>query len=110
MGALGIVRDVAIVLLAVESLVIGVLLAVMLLQLKALIKMLREEVAPLLDSAGDTAQRVKGTVGLVTDTVITPLIRVRSWAAGARQAMDTLFFFRGRQGPSDDGSQGGGVA
>lgn len=110
MGALGIVRDVAIVLLAVESLVIGVLLAVMLVQLKALIKMLREEVAPLLDSAGETAQRVKGTVGLVTDTVITPLIRVRSWAAGARQTIDTLFFFRSRSGPSDGGPQGSGRA
>ena len=108
MGALGIVRDVAIVLLAIESLVIGVLLAVMLWQLKALVKMLREEVAPLLTSASETAQRVKGTVGLVTDTVVTPLIRVRSWAAGARQTIDTLFFFKGRSEPPAGGPQSGG--
>jgi len=106
---LGTVRDVAIVLLAVESLAIGILLAVMLLQLRALIKMLREEVAPLLDSAGETAQRLKGTVGLVTDTVVTPLIRVSSWAAGARKTLDTLFSFRGHRGPSDGGSNGGGA-
>jgi hypothetical protein len=39
------VRDLAIVLLAVESLVIGVLLVVLLVQLRKLVQMLREEIA-----------------------------------------------------------------
>ena len=97
------VRDIAIVLLAIESLVIGVLLAVMLTQLCALIKMLREEVEPLLDSAGQTARRVQGTVGVVTDTVVTPLVRVSSVVAGVRETLSTLLFFKSRKNTSDDG-------
>ncbi|NLX36965.1 MAG: hypothetical protein GXY68_09780 [Chloroflexi bacterium] len=107
MGALAVVRDIAIVLLAVESLVIGVLLAVMLLQLRALVRMLREEVQPMLDSAGGTAKRVQGTVELVTDTIVSPLVRVQSWMAGAHQALETFLFFRSKQRPSDgDGPKG----
>lgn len=102
MGALGVVRDIAIVLLAIESLVVGVLLAILLVQLRALIRMLREEVEPLLDSAGDTARRVQGTVGLVTDTVVTPLVRVSSAVAGVREAINALIYFKRRKGPSAD--------
>jgi len=100
--ALGVVRDIAIVLLAIESLVVGVLLAILLGQLRALIRMLREDVEPLLDSAGDTARRVQGTVGLVTDTVVTPLVRVSSAVAGVREAINALIYFKRRKSPSAD--------
>lgn len=80
------IRDVAIALLAIESIVIGVLLAVLLVQLRRLVRMLREEVAPLLKQASDTATTVQGTVSLVSHTVVNPLVRVSSAAAGVRQA------------------------
>jgi hypothetical protein len=54
------VRDLAIVLLAVESLVIGVLLLVLLVQLRKLVQMLREEIKPMLNSANDTVNTVNG--------------------------------------------------
>jgi hypothetical protein len=107
LGALGVVRDIAIVLLAIESLVIGVLLAVMLLQLRALVKMLREEVQPMLDSAGGTAKRVQGTVELVSDTIVSPLVRVQSWVAGAHKALDTFLFFRSSKSSGDGDGPGG---
>jgi len=84
------VRDVAIALLALESLVIGVLLAVLLVQVRKLVRLLREEIAPLLNQANDTAHTVKGTVDLVSHTVVHPLIKVSSYAAGARQAVRSL--------------------
>ncbi len=90
------VRDIAIVLLAVQSLVIGVLLAILLLQIRSLVRMLREEVAPLLHTTQDTAHRVDGTVHLVSDTVIRPLIKLNSLMAGVRKGTDTLLFFKGR--------------
>jgi hypothetical protein len=90
------VRDIAIVLLAVQSLVIGILLAVLLLQLRNLVRMLREEIAPILESTQDTAHRVDGTVHLVSDTVVRPLIKVNSLMAGIHKAVDSLFPSRGR--------------
>lgn len=90
------VRDIAIVLLAVQSLVIGVLLAILLLQIRNLVRMLREEVTPILHSTQGTAHRVDDTVHLVSDTVVRPLIKVNSVMAGVRKGLDTLVFFKGR--------------
>lgn len=84
------VRDVAILLLALESLVLGILLAVMLVQLRKLVKLLRDEIAPILDSANDTAKTVHGTADLVSHTIVEPVVKVSSYAAGARQALRSL--------------------
>lgn len=87
---LAVVRDVAIVMLALESLVIGVLLAVLLLQVRKLVRLLREEIAPLLHSANETAQTVQGTTTFISETVVDPIIKVRSYTAGIWQAARTL--------------------
>ncbi|MFH1085378.1 MAG: hypothetical protein V1772_06420 [Chloroflexota bacterium] len=86
------VRDVAIVLLALESLVIGVLLAIMLLQLRKLARVLRQEIAPLLRSANETASTVQSTVGFVSQSVVDPLIRIKSYGAGAAETVRSLLF------------------
>ena len=88
------VRDVAILLLALESLVLGILLAVMLIQLRRLLRLLREEIAPILDSANETANTMHGTANLVSRTVIEPLVKVNSYAAGARQTIRSLLALR----------------
>ena len=91
MDTLGIVRDVAIVLLAVESLVIGVLLALMLVQISKLVRMLREEVSPMITSATETADTVRGTVDFVSENVVSPVIKVKSYASGIQQGLRSFF-------------------
>ncbi len=88
------IRDVAIVLLAIASLAIGVLLALLILQVRSLVRTLQDEVSPILKTTQDTASRVGGTVNLMSDTVVTPLIKANSYAAGVRQAIGTLKGFR----------------
>jgi hypothetical protein len=90
------VRDIAIVLLAVEALVIGALLVVLLLQIRNLVRMFREEIAPVIKATQDTASRVDGTVHLMSDTVVTPLIKINSFATGVRQAATTFVDIKGR--------------
>jgi hypothetical protein len=101
------IRDVGIALLAIESLVIGVLLAVLLVQVRKLVRLLREEIAPLLTQANDTAHTVKGTVDLVSRTVVNPLVTVNSYAAGMGQALRSLKAIRrrvaGRRTPGSPG-------
>ena len=91
MGPLGTIRDVAIVLLAIESLVIGVLLALMLVQISKLVKMLREEVSPMLDSASETVDTVQGTVNFVSQNVVSPVIKVKSYTSGIQQGLRSFF-------------------
>ena len=86
------IRDVAIVLLALESLVIGILLALMLLQLRKLVRLLRQEIAPLLHTANDTAGTVSSTVSFVSQSVVDPLIRVKSYGAGTMEFVRNVLF------------------
>jgi hypothetical protein len=90
-------RDVAIVLLAIESLIIGILLALMLLQLRKLVVLLREEIAPLLDSANSTMHKVETTTHFVSDTVVNPLIQLIGYTKGGMEAAKVLLSLRKRK-------------
>jgi hypothetical protein len=90
-------RDVAIVLLAIQSLVIGILLALMLLQIRKLVVLLREEIAPLLDSANSTMHKVETTTHFVSDTVVNPLIELIGYTKGGMEAAKVLLSLRKRK-------------
>lgn len=84
------VRDIAIVILAVESIVIGVLLIFLVIQVQSLIKLLREEVKPIFDSANETVSTVRGTTTFISDTVVSPLVRIISYVSAVRKAIQVL--------------------
>jgi len=90
MSELASVRDYAIILLALESLVIGVVLVMVSLEIRNLAKLLREEIKPILDSANETARTVRGTTSFVSETFVNPMIRVSSLASGFLQALRML--------------------
>ena len=95
---MSIARDVAIIILAVESIVIGVLLSILVIQVIRLVRMLRHEVLPILNSTQETVSTVRCTASFVSDHMVQPVVRVASYTAGARQAVSTLFGGRKRNG------------
>jgi len=84
------IRDVAIVMLALESIVIGILLAVTLIQVRKLIRLLREDIAPMLDAANETLRTVKGTTKFVSHNVVDPVIKASSYSTGAIETLRAL--------------------
>jgi Flp pilus assembly protein protease CpaA len=89
-GVVPTLRDIAIIVLAVESLVIGGLLIVLLLQIRSLTKMLQEEIWPILESTRETATTVRGTTVFLSDTLIKPLVNVAGYASAANRVMSVL--------------------
>ncbi len=85
------VRDLAIILLAVESLVIGVVLIILVLEIRNLAKMLRDEIKPILEPADETARTVRGTTVFVSENLVNPMVRASSFATGVVQAVRILF-------------------
>jgi hypothetical protein len=83
-------RDISIIVLALVSVVIGLFLVVLIFQLQSLIALLREEVGPILESANQTANTVRGTTTFVSDAVVTPMINVASYASGVRHTIRVL--------------------
>ena len=88
--ALADVRDIAIVILAVESIVVGILLILLLWQLRSLTRLLQEEGKPVLDALQETIGTVKGTTSLVSETIVSPAVRISGFAAGLRRALEVI--------------------
>ena len=92
---LGTVRDIAIIVLAVESIVIGVVLTLLLWRLRELTHLLQDEIEPILDSARETLGTVKGTTSLVSETIVSPAIKISGFAAGLRRLAEVML--KGKQ-------------
>jgi hypothetical protein len=90
MSALAGVRDIAIILLAIESLVIGAILIVLIWEVRNLTKMLRTEVKPILRSADETVRTVRGTTTFVSENIVTPTVRVSSFLTGVATMLRIL--------------------
>jgi hypothetical protein len=88
--ALTAARDIAIIVLCIESLIIGGLLIVLVLQLQRLIRLLQDELRPILASLQDTVGTVRGTTTIVSDYVVTPVARLASIWEGLREGLETF--------------------
>jgi hypothetical protein len=86
-----VLRDIFIILMAAESLAIGILLIVLIVHLINLTKLLREEVLPILNSTNETVSTVKQTTNLVSDVVVSPLIKVASTVSAVRGGLRAVF-------------------
>ncbi len=81
------IRDIAIIFLAVETIVIGVFLVILIWEVRSLAKMLNNEIKPILQSADETTRTVRGTATFVSENFVTPLVRVSSFTTGVMQAL-----------------------
>ncbi len=87
------VRDIFIILLALQMFVIGVALIVLIVQLATLTNLLQNEVRPILHSTTDTVNTLKGTVKFLSDNVTEPVIKLNSSIASLNKLVG-LFKFK----------------
>ena len=85
MNALQGARDVAIIVLALESIVIGGLIAFLIIQIQRLMKMMREEIKPILESTNETVSTVRGTTAFLSEHLVSPLVDVASFLSGVKR-------------------------
>ncbi len=83
-------RDIAIVVLAIESFVVGVILIILLWQIRHLVVMLRQEIKPVLASTQETADTLRNTTRFMSKRVARPVVDLVSLAAGVRQGLVAL--------------------
>jgi ABC-type spermidine/putrescine transport system permease subunit II len=88
------IRDIFIILMAFESLLIGVALIVLIVQLARLIALLQNEVKPILDSTNETLNTLRGTTSFLSDNVARPVMKVSSSVSAFRRALDLIRFGR----------------
>lgn len=84
------VRDVFIIFMALESLVIGVALVILIVQLATLINLLNNEIRPIIRSTNDTVNTLKGTVLFLSDNLSEPVIKLNETIAAIRKFFDII--------------------
>ncbi|MBL7183937.1 MAG: hypothetical protein ISS50_05760 [Anaerolineae bacterium] len=96
-----IIRDISVIILALESIVMLLLLIVVIGMLWWLIQTLERKITPILDTTNETVSNVsemvntaRGTATFVSDTVVSPVIKVVSYASGVKRAIRTLTKWR----------------
>jgi hypothetical protein len=83
-------RDVAIVFVAFETSIIGVLLIVLMVQIQSLVVLLRDEVKPMLEAVNETLATVRGTTQFVSHNVVTPVMKWSGYLAGLRRIFEQI--------------------
>ena len=83
----GLLRDAAIIFVAFETLLIGVLLIILMLQVQSLVVLLRDEIKPMLEAANETLATVRGTTRFVSHNVVSPVVKWSGYLAGLRRVV-----------------------
>jgi nitrate reductase gamma subunit len=79
------IRDIFIILMAFESLIIGAALVVLVIQIASLTNLLQNEVKPILQSTSETVNTLRGTTEFLSENLVEPVIKLNSYLAGLRK-------------------------
>jgi len=86
----GKLRDVFIIVVALESLIIGVALIVLIVQLASLINLLQNEVKPILNATTETVNNLRGTAEFLGENVVEPVIKLNGYLAGLYRMLELM--------------------
>jgi hypothetical protein len=89
-------RDIFIILMAFESLLIGLALIILVVQIARLTNLLHNEVRPILQSTNETLNTLRGTTRFLSDNLVDPVVKANSSMAAFRRVLELLRIGRPR--------------
>jgi hypothetical protein len=89
-----IVRDIMIIAMAFMSLLIALALIILIYQIAMLTLLLRDEIKPLLESANETMDTLRGTTVFMSENIVEPAIKASSAVSGVRRVLEVLVGLR----------------
>lgn len=84
------IRDIVIVFMAGEALIIGLALVLLIVQIARLTALIQNEIRPILMSTQQTLDTVRGTTAFLGNNLVDPVIKANSTLAAVRRALDLL--------------------
>lgn len=82
-----VVRDLLIIVMSLEMIIIGAAFTLFLIQLARLINLIHSEVEPLIDAASETVNTVRGTAAFLSKNLVEPVTAVNSTLRGVSKVM-----------------------
>ncbi len=87
------IRDIFIIVMALESLVIGAALIVLIVQIAQLTNLLQHEIKPILESTNETISTVRGTTAFLSENLVEPVVKLNSYVAAMQRVLEGLRLF-----------------
>jgi len=83
-------RDIVIIFMAVETLIIGLVLVLLIVQVARLTAMLQNEIKPIIDTTNETINTLRGTSKFLSDNMVQPVMKANSSLAAIRHAFKLI--------------------
>jgi ABC-type spermidine/putrescine transport system permease subunit II len=83
-------RDAVIVMIALESVITGVAVIVLVVQVARLTALLQNEVRPLLEASNETLRTVRGTTTFLSENMVRPVVRLSGAMSAVRRAIELI--------------------
>lgn len=78
----GRIRDIFIIFMALEFLLIGGVMIILIIQLARLTLLLQNEIKPILESTSETANTLRGTTVFLSEHLVEPVLKMNQYLAG----------------------------
>ena len=90
------IRDIVIIIMALEFMFLGVALLVLIVQLATLINLLQNEIIPIVESTNETANTLRGTTLFLSENLTEPVIKLNQYLAGLIRLTELIGLTRKR--------------
>ncbi len=84
------IRDIVIIFMALEFMILGLTLVILIIQLAALINLLQNEIKPILDSTNETANTLRGTAIFLSENLTEPVIKINEYVFALYRLMELI--------------------
>jgi hypothetical protein len=84
------IRDIFIILMAFMSLMIGLTLVILIVQVAELTNLLKNEIKPILDSTNETVSTLRGTTAFLSENLVGPVIKLNEYLAVFKRLFELL--------------------
>lgn len=84
------IRDIMIIFMAFEFMILGLAMVILIIQLATLINLIQNEIKPILESTNDTANTMRGTAAFLSDNLVEPVIKINEYLYGLYRLFELI--------------------
>ena len=85
------VRDLMVIILAVEALFIGIVIILAIIQITKFIRLLQDDIKPILEQANETLSTVRSTAGMVNENLTGPIMKIAGTLSGTMRFLKMIW-------------------
>lgn len=91
------IRDIFIIMIAAQTLLLGFVLVILIIQLARLINLLQNEIRPMLEATNETTRTLKGTAAFLSEHLTEPVIKLNEYVASLARLSEIINPRRGKK-------------